>query len=80
MPTGIEDILVCFYGLSGRAIVQTSVFTFDTASRERGDSLENGVYVVNQGTQKVIMVENSDIVINNPSEWIIVIPELVPGI
>ncbi len=45
-----------------------------------GDSPGNGVCFVNQGTQEVIVVDNSDIVINNPSELIIVIPELVPGI
>jgi hypothetical protein len=42
--------------------------------------LSNGVYFVNQETQKRTKVEPSDIVSNNPSELIIVIPNLAAGI
>ncbi|MDR1678528.1 MAG: DUF4469 domain-containing protein, partial [Prevotellaceae bacterium] len=44
-----------------------------------GDSEDNGVYFVNQATQERTKVEASDFVNNNPSELIIVIPELVAG-
>ncbi|MDR0825094.1 MAG: DUF4469 domain-containing protein [Prevotella sp.] len=41
-----------------------------------GDNPENGVYFVNQISQARIQVEPSDIVVNNPSELIVVIPDL----
>ena len=40
---------------------------------------ETGVYFINQATQDVIKVPESDIVTNNPSEVIVVIPELIAG-
>ena len=44
-----------------------------------GDNPSNGVYFVNQATQARTKVESADIVINNPSELIIVIPALTAG-
>ena len=44
-----------------------------------GDNPGNGVYFVNQDTQERTKVDPSDIVNNNPSELIIVIPELTAG-
>ncbi|MDR0873498.1 MAG: DUF4469 domain-containing protein, partial [Prevotellaceae bacterium] len=41
-----------------------------------GDNPENGVYFVNQISQARIQIEPSDIVVNNPSELIVVIPDL----
>jgi hypothetical protein len=40
-----------------------------------GDDADNGVYFVNQSTQERIKVDATDIVNNNPSELIIIIPE-----
>ena len=40
---------------------------------------ETGVYFVNQSTQARTKVDESDIVTNNPSELIVVIPELTAG-
>ncbi len=45
-----------------------------------GDNEANGVYFVNQETNERIKVDVSDIVTNNPSELIVVIPELAAGI
>ncbi|MDR2064721.1 MAG: DUF4469 domain-containing protein [Prevotellaceae bacterium] len=44
-----------------------------------GDNAANGVYFVNQTTQERTAVDASDIVTNNPSELIIVIPALTAG-
>jgi len=44
-----------------------------------GDNEQNGVYFVNQGTSERVKVDSTDIVNNNPSELIIVIPALVAG-
>jgi hypothetical protein len=44
-----------------------------------GDNGANGVYFVNQTTQAFTKVDPLDIVTNNPSELIIVIPALVAG-
>ncbi|MDR1761160.1 MAG: DUF4469 domain-containing protein [Bacteroidales bacterium] len=44
-----------------------------------GDNEVNGVYFVNQSTQARTKVDALDIVTNNPSELIIVIPELPAG-
>ena len=44
-----------------------------------GDSEENGIYFVNQNSQERIKIEASDIVVNNPSELIIIIPNLPAG-
>ena len=44
-----------------------------------GDNVDNGVYFINQDTQERIKVDVSDLVTNNPSELIIVIPALVAG-
>jgi len=44
-----------------------------------GDNSDVGVYFVNQTTSERIKVEASEIVTNNPSELIIVIPELAGG-
>ena len=40
---------------------------------------ETGISFINQSTQDVIKVPESDIVTNNPSEVIIIIPELIAG-
>ena len=44
-----------------------------------GDSPAIGIYFVNTDTQVRTKVDASDIVINNPSELIILIPALTPG-
>jgi hypothetical protein len=44
-----------------------------------GDNEANGVYFVNQTTQERVKVEASDLVSNNPSELIIIIPALAAG-
>jgi hypothetical protein len=44
-----------------------------------GDNPENGVYFVNQTTQERTKVEATDIVTNNPSELMIIIPALASG-
>jgi hypothetical protein len=44
-----------------------------------GDSAANGVYFVNQTTAERTKVDDSDIVVNNPSELIVVIPALTAG-
>ena len=44
-----------------------------------GDSPANGVYFINQNTQERIPVDPTDMVFNNPSELVIVIPALQPG-
>ncbi len=44
-----------------------------------GDNETNGVYFVNQETQERAKVDASDIVVNNPSELIVVIPEITMG-
>jgi hypothetical protein len=45
-----------------------------------GENAANGVYFVNQETQLRVKVDASDVVTNNPSELIIVIPGLDAGI
>lgn len=44
-----------------------------------GESTENGVYFINQTTQERTRVDDTDIVVNNPSLVIVVIPELSVG-
>jgi hypothetical protein len=44
-----------------------------------GDSAANGIYFVNQATSERTKVDSSDIVTNNPSELIVIIPELTAG-
>ncbi|MDR3246352.1 MAG: DUF4469 domain-containing protein [Prevotellaceae bacterium] len=44
-----------------------------------GDNNANGVYFVNRDTQERTQVDVSDIVTNNPSELIVVIPALAAG-
>jgi hypothetical protein len=44
-----------------------------------GNNESNGVYFVNQDTQERTKVDASDIVINNPAEIMIIIPELITG-
>jgi len=44
-----------------------------------GENTENGVYFVHQDTKARTRVDNSDIATNNPSEIMIVIPELPAG-
>jgi hypothetical protein len=44
-----------------------------------GESEDNGVYFVNQSTQARTKVDASDIVLNDPSQLIVVIPELPLG-
>jgi hypothetical protein len=44
-----------------------------------GDNPDNGIFFINVDTQERIMVDPSDVVNNNPSELIIVIPELPAG-
>jgi hypothetical protein len=44
-----------------------------------GDNDANGVYFINQASMKRIPVDVSDIVTNNPSELIVVIPALEKG-
>ena len=44
-----------------------------------GDNPNNGVFFVNSTTQERVVVESNDMVTNNPSELIIVIPDLASG-
>jgi hypothetical protein len=44
-----------------------------------GDNSDNGIYFVSQETGKRTKVDLSDIVTNNPSEVIVVIPDLTSG-
>jgi hypothetical protein len=44
-----------------------------------GDNEANGVYFVNQSSGESTKVDPSDLVTNNPSELVIVIPELAAG-
>ena len=44
-----------------------------------GEEIETGVYFINQSTQVGVKVDTSDIVNNNPSEVMVVIPELSAG-
>jgi hypothetical protein len=44
-----------------------------------GDSAVNGVYFVNRITSERTRVDDSDMVVNNPSELIVVIPALAAG-
>jgi hypothetical protein len=44
-----------------------------------GDHVANGIYFVNQVTGERTRVDDSDIVTNNPSELIVVIPDLASG-
>jgi hypothetical protein len=44
-----------------------------------GDSDANGVFFVNQDTQERAQVDASDIVTNNPSELIVIVPPLKAG-
>ena len=44
-----------------------------------GDSTPNGVYFINYDTQARTKVDPTDIVLNNPSELIVVIPPLAAG-
>jgi hypothetical protein len=44
-----------------------------------GDSAANGIYFIHTGTAERIRVDDTDIVTNNPSELIVVIPELAVG-
>jgi hypothetical protein len=44
-----------------------------------GDSEANGISFINQDTQERVKVDASDIVTNNPSELIVVIPDLAAG-
>jgi hypothetical protein len=44
-----------------------------------GEKKTNGVYFINQDTKESTKVDDSDIVTNNPSELIVVIPALAAG-
>jgi hypothetical protein len=44
-----------------------------------GNNPSNGVYFMRQDTQEYIAVDSSDIVVNKPSELLIVIPQLAAG-
>lgn len=44
-----------------------------------GSNAANGVYFINRSTSERIKVEEADIVVNNPSELIVIIPALDPG-
>jgi hypothetical protein len=44
-----------------------------------GSDEADGVYFINQSTQERVKVDVTDMVINNPSELVIVIPELAAG-
>lgn len=44
-----------------------------------GDDESNGTYFTDPESEDRILVDTSDIVINNPSEVMIIIPELIPG-
>lgn len=50
-----------------------------TKIKVAGENAANGVFFVNTDTQTRVTVEGSDMVINNPSELIIVIPDLSAG-
>ncbi|MDR0873656.1 MAG: DUF4469 domain-containing protein [Prevotellaceae bacterium] len=41
-----------------------------------GDNPDNGVYLINQISQARIKIDPTDIVVNNPSELIVVLPDL----
>lgn len=47
--------------------------------RVTGEHTDNGVYFVNQTSGESTKVDPTDIVTNNPSELIVVIPGLAPG-
>jgi hypothetical protein len=44
-----------------------------------GENEANGIYFVNRDTTERIRVDDSDVAVNNPSELIVVIPELASG-
>ena len=44
-----------------------------------GDSADVGVFFVETATNNRILVDPTDLVVNNPSELIVIIPELQPG-
>jgi hypothetical protein len=44
-----------------------------------GDNPDNGVYFVNQSTQARTKVDASEVITNNPSELIVMVPELTAG-
>ncbi|MDR1340294.1 MAG: DUF4469 domain-containing protein [Prevotellaceae bacterium] len=44
-----------------------------------GDNASNGIYFVNQATFERVWIDDTDIVANNPSELIVVIPALAAG-
>jgi hypothetical protein len=44
-----------------------------------GDNAANGIYFVNQATAERTKVDDSDIATNNPSELIVIIPQLPAG-
>ena len=44
-----------------------------------GDNAANGIYFVNTATEARTQVETNDVVINNPSELIVMIPALTAG-
>ena len=44
-----------------------------------GDNPANGIYFVNTATEARIQVETNDVVVNNPSEIIVMIPALTAG-
>lgn len=44
-----------------------------------GDDAANGIYFVNADTNGRIQVDISDVVVNNPSELIVIIPDLSAG-
>jgi hypothetical protein len=48
--------------------------------RVEGNDASVGIYFVNQSTQERTRVDASDIVVNNPSELIIVTPNLAPDV
>ena len=50
-----------------------------TKIKAAGDKPEIGIYFLNQATQVRVKVDESDIVTNNPSEVIVVIPALTAG-
>jgi len=48
--------------------------------RVAGDHADAGIYFVNSDTDESMKVEPTDLVVNNPSELIVVIPDLAAGI
>ncbi|SDF23924.1 DNA-binding domain-containing protein [Epilithonimonas hungarica] len=44
-----------------------------------GDGKDNGIFFINTANEKRTQVEVSDIVVNNPSELIVIIPDLETG-